>query len=490
MDFLDPKKRQSHIRRLYLGYALVGIALFIATTILVFAASGFGVDRKTGEIIQNGLLFVDSHPQSTTVRINGHMRGETDSRYVLKEGTYDLELSRDGYRSWKQTFDIEGGGVERYVYPFLFPTTMTPSERLSYPSKPSEVTTSPDRRSVVAFVPSQIRTLFITDLSAKENNTKQVEIPSSVLADKPNQSLQLIEWSTDNRHILVKHVYDGGFEYLVIDKDSPELSINVSTSLGQVYSDVRLRDKKPNQLYVLDTNKTLYTASLGSTDKALVATQVEAYRTYADDEVLYVSAVGAPEGKVRVYLKRQALNYVLRDLAISDRYVLNMASFDGSFYVVIGASSEDRAYIYKNPYKDAATNPTKQPMAIRVLKIANVQFASFSANARFIAVQSGKEFTVFDAERVRQYHYDAAFDIAPTTEATWMDGHRLTVVDQGQLRAFDFNGTNTQTLVPHDAAYDSLFDRDYNMLYSVTVKSDGTFALSKTLINLGEADQF
>lgn len=490
MDFLDPKKRQAHIRRLYIGYGLVGVALFIATTILVFAASGFGVDRKTGEIIQNGLLFVDSHPQSTRVSINGEDRGETDSRYVLKEGTYNLELTRPGYRTWKQTFDIEGGGVERYVYPFLFPNTMTPSERFAYPDKPSEVTTSPDRRTVVTFVPTQIRSLYVTDISAKENTTKQVSLPETILADKPNQSLELVEWSTDNRHLLVKHHYDGGFDYVVIDKDSPELSVNVTTSLGQVYTDVRLRDKKPNQLYVLDNAKTLYLATLGSPDKALVATQVESFWTYADDEVLYVSGVGAPEGKVRVYLKRQALNYVLRDLAASDKYVLNMASFDGSFYVVIGASKEDRVYIYKNPYKDAATNPTKQPMAIRVLKIANVQYASFSANARFISVQSGKEFSVYDAERVRQYHYNAAFEISPTTEAKWMDGHRLTIVDQGQLRAFDFNGTNTQTLVAHDPQYDSLFDRDYNMLYSVTANKDGKFALHKTLLNLGESDQF
>jgi hypothetical protein len=41
MDFLDPKKSHAHTVRLIIGYVLIGIALILATVLLLDVASGF-----------------------------------------------------------------------------------------------------------------------------------------------------------------------------------------------------------------------------------------------------------------------------------------------------------------------------------------------------------------------------------------------------------------------------------------------------------------
>ncbi|MET0779823.1 MAG: PEGA domain-containing protein, partial [Candidatus Saccharimonadales bacterium] len=87
MDFLDPKKQKAHARRLTLGYALIGLVLLLGTTILLYLAYGFGID-KNGRVIQNGLVFISSQPSGADIYINGQSKGQTDTRVVLPAGSY------------------------------------------------------------------------------------------------------------------------------------------------------------------------------------------------------------------------------------------------------------------------------------------------------------------------------------------------------------------------------------------------------------------
>src|SRR5690242_13199615 len=92
MDFLDPRKIRAHTIRLFIGYGLVGLALLIATVILGLYTYGFDFNRKTGTVIQNGLVFVDAQPESASIYLNGQSKGKTSARLQIAEGHYGLEL--------------------------------------------------------------------------------------------------------------------------------------------------------------------------------------------------------------------------------------------------------------------------------------------------------------------------------------------------------------------------------------------------------------
>src|SRR3989344_6640991 len=101
MDLLDPNKKRAHTIRLFVGYFLVGTAIALASLILLFQSFGYDVDRKTGKVIQNGLIFISSHPEASDVYLNGDLKDRTDVRLAVPAGQYSVELKRSGYRTRK-----------------------------------------------------------------------------------------------------------------------------------------------------------------------------------------------------------------------------------------------------------------------------------------------------------------------------------------------------------------------------------------------------
>ena len=213
MDFLDPKKKRAHKIRLFIGYALMAIALGIGTLILVFQANGYDLDPKTGSVIQNSLIFVDAHPVSATAYVDGQEKGQTDTRLILPAGPHSLELRREGFRSWRKELDLEGSIIERYAYPFLFPQNLVTNDVQVYDGEPGFASVSPDRRWLIIQQPTSLTNFDLLDL----NNEANTRIPLTVGADLftatgSKHTLEMVEWSTDNRHVLIKHTFDSGTE--------------------------------------------------------------------------------------------------------------------------------------------------------------------------------------------------------------------------------------------------------------------------------------
>ena len=122
MDYLDPTKKKAKRRQLLVMYVLLGIAISIATVVFVYNVNGYSIDRKTGEVVQNGLLYIDTKPESAEITLNGQkQRGRTDARLVVEEGDYEIQLDREGYQPWKRSIVLEGGSLRRLTYARLIP---------------------------------------------------------------------------------------------------------------------------------------------------------------------------------------------------------------------------------------------------------------------------------------------------------------------------------------------------------------------------------
>ncbi len=487
MDFLDPKKKRAHQKRLFIGYGLIAIAIGLTTMLLVFAASGYEVNRRTGAITQNGLLFVDSHPDTARIIINGTDKGETSNRYVLQEGDYSVELKASGYRTWQHSFTLEGGHVERFAYPFLFPTSLKTTDTQLYAVTPDVASTSPDRHWIVSHTPDALTTFQVTDISnPKKVTTTNATLSAAVLPVHPNASLQPVEWSTDNRHVLLKYSYDGGQDFIVFDRDTPTASVNLSTAFGRSFTQVTLRDKKADQFYVYDaTGGVLQSALLKTKLLTPIASKVLAFWPYQDNTVLYTTD-GATADKVSVRVFQDSKTYIVRDLPTSPTYLLNMAEFDNHLYVTVGGSIDGKVYVYKDLLDDLRSS-SRIALPDILLQVTGAQNVSFSANARFIAVQGGSKFAVYDAENNRQFRYDTGLVLDGTNQkALWMDGHRLSVSSQGKLSVFEFDGANKQTLNAVTGVYEPMFDRDYTTLFTVSpsVQVKGRTAIVQTVLKL------
>jgi len=474
MDFFDPQKQKRHDIRLGIGYAVLGLVLVLATTILLYQAYGFGLDKE-GHVIQNGLVFVSSQPGGADVYVNGQKyKNGTDTHMSVPAGQYLIELKRDGYHSWKRVLTVEGGSVERFDYPFLFPVELTTTPVRQYTAAPSLSTQSLDRKWLLVATPEQNK-FDLYDLTQKKLSPTTFTLSPEILsAGSTTTGWQLVEWSKDNRHVVLKRAFDApagpGFEYVLVDREHAELSQNLSVAFGFTPTTLELKDRAYDQYYLFDQNSgQLFTASLREPTPQPYLSGVLSF-TSEGSRVAYATAEGAPAGGVFIRIKeKQAAPLTVRRVPVCPAYVLDMGVYEGNLYLAAGATIENRVFVFKDPIGALRRKPKEAPTPVQILKVDSPAHVSFSASQQFVAAENAEHFSVYDLETDRGYTYQSPAPLdAPQPYATWMDGVRLAYVSGGKVVVFDADGANLQTLSPAAPAWLPVFDRDYRTLYTLT----------------------
>ncbi len=474
MDFLDPRKKRAHKIRLYIGYALMACVLVIGSTIVFFEARGFDIDRKTGEIIQNGLVFVNAHPEPATVYVNGKREGQTDTRLTIPTGDYTFEFTRDGYRNWQRSFHLDGSTIERLDYVFMFPEQLDTAAIRNYSAPPPFASQSPDRKWLLVQQPGNFLTFDVFDLSNQDDPAvTSFTLPASLMnRTAGGDKLELVEWSTNNRHVLVRHTFKGGSEFILIDRQQPTESLNLNSHFNVPIHKIALRDKKFDKFHILDKpGGTLRFADSRSREVTDLAEQVFSFKSYSDNVIFYVTGAKAEKGKVNVNIRRGDKTYTVRELTAGARYPIDITRYDDEWFMAVGSDTDAKAYVYHEVFRDLDRQPSRSPSPVAVFRVDDLAHIAVSANTRFISAQGGSRFAVYDAEHDRRYQYDTKLKFSDGQKATWMDGHRLTAVIDGKLRAWDYDGINMQTLVSANPAYLPFYDRDYDFLYTIAPSS-------------------
>ncbi len=489
MDFLDPNKKRNHSRRLMLGYALMAIAVGLASIILLFVAYGYDLDRKTGKVIQNGLMFVNAHPEAANVIVNGKDTGKTDARLVLPAGEYTIELRRDGYRSWKRTINLEGSSIERLIYPVLFPNKLTSKELQTYAGIPAMTTQSPDRRWVLLQQLGTIQRFDELDTTNPKSSIITLSLPDGLLtASKDDRGLLPVEWSTDNSHVLIKHSFADKTEFIIFDRETPASSVNLNKQFSVDPTLVSLRDKKYDQYYIYDEKDlSLKNADLKAKTISPLMSGVTKFKPYKSDTVLYAAKDTADPNKLSVHIREATKDYIVGSLPAATPALLDIAEYDNHTYVVMASATSGAISIFRDPVDQLKTNPKKVPVVYSLLKLDGVSTISFSATAQFIAAQHSNHFALYDFEANRRYVYDMPFSISADSPATWMDGNRMLANVDNKLNVFDFNGINLQTLVPMASGTKPFFDRDYVRLFTLSPSAiAGKNAVQYTSLKVGQ----
>jgi len=478
MDFLDPRKKRYHKLRLIIGYVLVAIAICMATVILVYSTNGYGINTKTGQIIENGLLFVDSQPGGAQIYLNGQSKKTTSARLTIPAGDYTLTLRKDGYYSWQRSFTLEASTVERFVYPFLFPTNPRITNLRAYSAQPSLFTQSPVRRWLLVEKLGESSTVSFDMYDSKDLTKPPVTIgiPEGILSgDEGSKAvLSVAEWSTDNNNVLLKHTVKGGSEFIVFNRNKPASSFNVNKVFKINPSRVALFNKRVSQLYLYDAKAQtvrLGTVSTGVLDKPLLS-KVLAFKPYGTDLMTYVTNNNMPSGLVQARIWDQGRVYQLYNFPAGSTYLIDAARYAGHWYYFAGSDTEKKVNIYEDPLSDITNPDIRRAIPTLALNVAGATKAAFSANARFIEVENGQSFGVYDIETQSNYQYRLKTPL--TAPLSWMDGHRMVGNSGGQVFIMDYDSTNQHKLVTTTVDTGALFSQDYNhMLTFQPLKKGG-----------------
>ncbi len=493
MDFLDPKAERRHHRRLFVGYALIALIVGFVSILLLYRSYGYGVG-KDGTVKQGGLVFVSSQPKGADVYLDGKLFDKTDTRLSIDSGVYDLRVSRTGYLDWQRTVSVAGGDLQRFDYPLLIPKQLKTTVVGSAISQPKVVTQSPDRRWILVGDGSRPGVFISYDIkSPKKPVISEFVIPSSVYAlTATEHTWELVEWSNDNVHVLLKHTFTEGetqqHEFVLVNRESPDKSRNITKDLSLGGEDEpTLFDKKAAKYFVYSpTAKTLRLVSADGKESALSAGNVLAYKTYSDDTLLYVTntfPAGHPvSDKVFIVLQRGLDRKLIRSMPVSDKgYLLDIAKYDDNWYAAISGIADGGVYIYKNP--DRVPAEQNRPKPWRFIKIQDPSYMAFSRNTRFLLAQSGDAYAVYDAETTDVYKYGKSATLAaPQIHAEWLDGHRLMYVSDNRVTISDYDNGNDHSLMPADPAYTPFASPDFRYLFTMTKVNEGIILTSTSFI--------
>lgn len=486
VDYLDPRKRRVHRQRLAIGYVLMSIALVLGVLVLVYSAYGYGINTKTGDVVQNGLLFLDSKPGGADIYINGHSYGsKTPARLILPAGNYTVVLKRAGYHDWSRNFNLTEHTVSRYVYPLLFPLQPAPQPLKAYASLPSLATVSPDRRWLLIQQPSSTTLAFdefdTTDLKLPP---KSLALPQNLLAGPVAASqFKVADWSSDNKAVLLEHTYPGGSEFVVLNRANPAESFSINKTFSLNPTQVAMRNQKIDQFYLYDQTGTLSLGSVAAAQAAPILDHVLTFKTSGNDLIFYLTDQDAAAGQVWSRIWNRGKSYPLYSFTKGSHPLIDLALFQGNWYYAAGSDAIGRFNIYKNPLDSLANPAIAKALPLTSLSQAGADQLTFSDNARFLGAEAGQTFSVYDFENLTRYHYTLNKPLAG--DLRWMDGHRLIGVSGGSVFVTDYDSTNQQLLVPAVSSDQLSFGSSYNHLFSLVSSPDGSTILDSTDLRAG-----
>lgn len=487
MDYLNPNKRRKHLIRLFTGYGLAAVLIALAVVVLLYLVRGYSY--QDGVLVRSGMAFISSTPSGAVVTTNGKPNGSTNERLTLLAGKYDINLAKTGYRPWQRTIELAGGMVQRYDYPLLIPDQLTSSQVLALKYRPGIVAESPNRDFLLMSNPaSQLKFLLVDLSNPAQPVATTLNLPSNILTETAHGSWQLVEWSADNQHVLLKYGAKSSYEYVVLDTNTPSKSVNLDAAFGVKLAEVQFFNDLYDQYWFYNpTSGKLLQANLSGATTTPFLSHVLAFKAYADNIVLYLTASKTAKNKVRLLWYQSGKNYELADnLPLSsspDDYLLDLAQYRGDWYAVIGAKTGGSVAVYKNPLSQISSEAKNALPPYWTIKIDKPNYLKFSASTQFILAENNRNVAVFNNYTHDIYSYSVDPLDKPQTNLQWMDGYHLLGVNSGLLQLRDFNDLNQQTLVAADPAYSPFFDTSYRYLFTL-VKSGNGVILNSTPLRL------
>lgn len=486
IDFESPRFK-SAMRTLQ--FVLLSVFVVVGTIILVYAGQGYDINRRTGEVIQNGLLLVNSTPEGAVVSINGQAENDTTpGRFPLPEGTYDISIAADGYRTWQKSLTVAGSAVEWVYYPLLIPNELEPST-ISARQNVEFIGQSPDGQRFLIRQTARTASFNLMNISGKSvNDDDVITLPAELLQlSAANGRLGQFDfegWADDNISVLLSHRVNNKVEYILLDTQEPADSINLTDEYDLDLRDVRLINGQAGEFYAL-VNEDLRRLNLDQgTISTPLARNVRRYVLHEDRFVAYINSDSNDQLQLGLIDNSQAT--VLQELeGEAKRYGLEFAAFDGEFHLALLDRQLERLTVLIDPH---VQSQDADSLSRFIMPTPKAQYVSFSRNGQFVLAQGGGSFYTHDFDRTRRFKFNPDINLPADYQARWLNGNYLVAHDRaGLMHLFEFDGGNLQSLYPSDPDFEVWVGNNQETLYSL-LPGNGTLTFLQATSLISETD--
>lgn len=481
IDF-ESKRFRTAVR--YFTYGVMTTSTLVLTAIIIFLALGYRFDRENFSVIRQGLVQLSSHPEDMDYYLNDKFKGQTPARLGLEADSYNLKLSKSGYRDWQKQITVEEGQVHRLDYPRLIPNELNPENIKSF--KPlSFAKIDPSKRWLITYSAKNQNVIELIDIKSSELTTKKITIPKDELTLKDGKvgNLNFVQWSHNSETFIVKHKNGDIVEHIYIPRERPEDSINLNMRFDLSMDDVHFSGSDPNIIFAL-TNDVLRRFTISDNlVSGVLLNGVKDFEVYNDTTIVFSREVkqngngNTNVGIQRIGLLKDSKEIVLEELPVSNEVKVAYREFDGHSYFVVANRTQKDAHIYQDPETERGKTYFESFTGIAP------SYLKFSPGGRFIMLQQGSKFAVYDFYEEDKFSYNIEGEVKNYVK--WIDGFHLAVSIDNKLNLWDFDGNNQQELVSSDARFEAIIDESEDIIYTFPYKEGSNpIDLSQTSIVL------
>ena len=437
MDRKKQEKRQS--LKVIISEVIMTLAVIITVTILALIVSGYWLNSDF-KVERQGMLQVSSVPTGASVDIDGESSWlqRTNTSKVLTSGEHTVTLSKDGYDSWSKTINIEEGLLYRLHYPRLFWQDRKPEKMLNTTGT-TKVFISSDHESIV--LTNETTKWKYINLAQDELTPKTLDISKyfSGVSLAENSKTGLFtgkilsaNWDYDANHILFKIQNADAIEWVLLDVNNMDKSINLTKEFGSDFSRIKILDNNSNNLLVVQ-NGNLHRIDLpGRVVSSVLVKNIDNFDHY-ENEVVY-TAFNTKEGS-------DVPQHYVGYLQVGDKKATKLANisrparlviskFYDAKYITVLDQDEVTVYQAENFEEYHKYNLSFSPDYIKV-----------GHDGEFITMYTDNKIATLDMEASKVREWETA-----GKKFAWIDNDMIYTVSDGHLIVYDFDGYNERTI--------------------------------------------
>ncbi len=415
-------------------FVLVVVLFIIVAPLLVLYAKGYSFKPAKGEVVQTGMILIDTNVPKVTVTVDSdEPRIENDPVILrsLEAGTYHVKLERDNYEPWIADLKVEVEKVTRVDNVLL--TLSQPKLQQPIKSPVGQFAVSPNSRFIAYSVTSGKDTGVWMHTNGDETNRELVSATDATTLDPTK--IDSITWSQNSRLLLV-HSSDGRYWNI-----SPHVSNPVATELtsikGLSRDKIQLDQDEPTIVYYLDSKQRLlrWRTDRAGTQPEQLGTEVQAF------------SVATPKVFTLTKASTGGLDLQSYDVRETNPQPVDVAHVDGTSAKILSASGSQVAVLSDT----TLWLLTRTNGEFGFSKIAqNVERALWSPDGSLLMYQSGLTLSVHELEPLADQPSDYSFvSLAQTpTDLTWHPAGHYIVISYEQNGAIKVDLAHVSRTAP------------------------------------------
>jgi len=464
-------------------YTAMAFLVVFLVSLMVLIILGYRVNINNGQVERNGLLQFLSEPSGARILIDGEDSGRrTSDKFSVTEGVHNFSFELDGYRTWEKQVDVRADTLTWLNYARLIPIEPKVDKVYDYSSL-SKTLGSPNSKKLLVQKDITKPVIDIVDLQDKDFKVTRLNLPSTLYSKSGepdiSHNFNVVQWDPGSRYVLMRHTYSGLSEWMRIDTELLQNSVNVTALFSESINSVKFSGTSGNVLYGLINGKLRKLDTSAETISRALVTNVIDFNIYDINTITYTGY--STDDKLNrvagIYRDGDSDPTVLRSIKNAPDLILNIATsryFDKDY---IAITQNNKVDLYAGSYPSSGSTDTSSLVPVIEMSLNNnIKKITFSSTGEYVVAQSDNQFASYDIE------YEKSYTVPTGGTMSWLDKYHLWKVENDKLIVTEFDGANVVDLGTGLAGHSVVLSDNEEFIYSVVLVDESIYRLQQISI--------